>query len=120
MNSDVTEQATKKLRTRRIKTKMPVHFETGAEGFTKDISVTGMYLVQEAQQEVGSHVKYTIGLKTPAGEFRLSCEGEIVRVDADGNQVGLGIRVIHQFGAGMIFDHLKLKKDELDNALDKR
>lgn len=120
MNSDVPEQATKKPRTRRVKTRMPVHFESGAEGITRDISVTGMYLVQEAQQEVGSHVKYTIGLMTPAGEIRLSCEGEVVRVDADGSRVGLGIRVIHQFGAGMIFDHLKLKQDELDDAPDKR
>lgn len=118
MNSDVTGKAEKKPRTRRIKTKMPVHFESGAEGFTKDISVTGMYLVQETQQEVGSHVKYTISLRTPAGELRLSCEGEVVRVDADGNQIGLGIRVTHQFGAGMIFDHLKLAKDELDNTAD--
>ncbi|NJD35649.1 MAG: PilZ domain-containing protein [Betaproteobacteria bacterium] len=114
MKSDVAEQPTKKSRGKRIKARMPVHLESGGEGFTKDISVTGMYLVQDAKQEVGSHVKYTISLMTPAGEFRLSCEGEIVRVDADDNKVGLGIRVVHQFGANMIFDQLKLKKDELD------
>lgn len=120
MNSDNTGQPAKKMRPRRIKTKMPVHFESGGEGFTKDISITGMYLVQEGQQEIGSHVKYTIGLRTPMGEIRLSCEGEIVRVDAAGDQVGLGISVTHQFGANMIFDHLKLKKDEIEGVLDKR
>jgi len=120
MSNDVTEQPTKKTRARRIKTKMPVFFESGGEGFTKDISITGMYLVQEGHQELGSHVKYTIGLRTPRGDMRLSCEGEIVRVDAAGNQVGLGISVTHQFGANMMFDHLRLKKDEVDGVPDKR
>ena len=120
MNDDSSKKPAANVRAKRVRARMPVHLESGNEGFTKDISVTGMYLVQEAQQEVGKHVKYTISLQTPAGEIRLSCEGEIVRVDADGNQVGLGIRVIHQFGAAMMFDHLKLKKEELDGVLDKR
>lgn len=76
-------------------------------GYTRDISATGMFIVQGRQQEIGSRIAFTVDLDTPIGTIKLSCEGEVVRMeeayDSDG-AVGIGIRIIKQFGRQLMFE----------------
>ena len=117
-----------KSRAKRVKASLPVQFDSGTAGVTQDISVSGMYIWQSAQPELGSRVKYYLALKTNMGDINIACEGEVVRVDVDGdpnkvgvgvkilNQVGLGVKTLRQFGTNILLDQLKLSGDEVEFA----
>jgi hypothetical protein len=57
-------------------------------GYTRDISATGMLIVQGRQQEIGSRIAFTVDLYTPMGTIKLSREGQVIRTeqayDSDG------------------------------------
>lgn len=89
----------------RVKTTLPVSVNDD-DGFTKDVSATGMYIVQGKTQEVGSRIEFSIELNTAMGKMRLHGEGEVVRVEELDGKTGIGIKVLHQFGQQILLDNL--------------
>lgn len=89
----------------RIKTKLPVSIND-EQGFTKDVSATGMYIVQPKIQEVGSRIEFSIELNTSMGLMKLFGEGEVVRVEELDGKIGVAIKVLHQFGKQIMLDNL--------------
>ena len=81
----------------------------GEPGVTRDISVSGMFIVQGRQQEIGSHIEFTVQVDTPMGKIELCCKGEVVRVEENigsNDRIGIGIEISHQFGRQTMFDKL--------------
>ena len=80
----------------------------GETGYTRDISVSGMFIVQSRQQAVGSRLNFSLDLDTPMGVMTLRCVGEVVRVEqgagGDG-EVGLGIRIIQLSDQQLLNEH---------------
>ena len=70
------------------------------QGFTRDVSASGMFIVQGHQQEIGSHIEFWVDLDTPGGTLKLCCEG-------DDGQIGIGIKILKQFGMRLVLENLR-------------
>ncbi len=79
----------------RTSSRLPISLN-GVDGFTQDISVSGLYLVQSRQYEAGSKVDFLIDLQTSSGKSKLCCEGIVVRVEEVNGNFGLGIKILSQ------------------------
>ena len=88
-------RAHKQARRTRISAKLPVNVD-GARGVTRDISTTGMFIIQSAQYEMGSHVDFWLDMDTPEGKVKLCCKGEVMRVEALDGKVGIGVKILSQ------------------------
>lgn len=101
-------QVEKQKRSARKVVQLPISMK-GESGVTRDISVSGMFIVQDRQQEIGSRIEFTIDLDTPMGKIQLCCEGEVTRTEkifgSDG-RVGIGIRILKQFGRQLVLEDL--------------
>ena len=108
MGSSNIYQFEKQSRSARKMAQIPISINK-EPGFTRDISASGMYIVQCRQQEIGSHIEFTVDLDTSMGKIKLHCEGEVVRIEenigSDG-RIGIGIKIIHQFGSQLMLDNL--------------
>ncbi len=84
-------------RSRRVSTELPT-FADGVRGVTRDVSVTGVYIVQEQPcEKKGLHIEFWVDLKTPTGDLKLSAEGEVIRVEkVDDGRFGIGIKLLRQ------------------------
>ncbi len=83
-------------RSRRVSTELPT-FADGVRGVTRDISASGLYLVQDQPCEKGSRIEFWVDLKTPTGDLKLSAEGEVIRVEkVDDGRFGIGIKILRQ------------------------
>lgn len=77
---------------------MPIEMQ-GVEGWTRNISSTGVYFETDASQEVGSRVNLTLEFTLEGKHHRLLCEGEVVRVDQASDRVGVAARLLTPFFA---------------------
>lgn len=82
-------------RSKRIGSMLPTVLN-GVEGVTRDISASGIYLMQDAECATGEHIDFCIDLDTPGGQLKLCCEGEVVRVERVDARYGLGIKILRQ------------------------
>lgn len=101
-------QIEKQRRGARKVVQLPISMNGGA-GVTRDISVSGMYIVQDRQQEIGSRIEFTIDLATPMGKIQLCCEGEVIRIEkivGSDSRVGIGIKILKQFGRQLVLENL--------------
>lgn len=85
----------KQMRRARVKSKLPTTVN-GVKGFTRDISTTGLYIVQSSKIELGSHIDFFIDLDTPGGKLKWSCQGEAVRIEKVEGKYGIGVRILNQ------------------------
>lgn len=108
MENSKIDQVEKHSRDARVVTQLPVSINEEA-GVTRDISASGMFIIQTRQHEIGSRIEFSVDLDTPMGKMKLSCEGEVVRVEepfgSEGG-VGIGIRILKQFGRQMLVGNL--------------
>ena len=108
MGNSNTRQVARQSRSARKAAHLPVSINKDP-GFTRDISATGMFIIMQRQQKVGSHVEFTLDLNTPMGNVKFSCEGEVVRIEnipgSDG-QVGIGIKIFKDLGRNYVLDNL--------------
>ena len=74
---------------------MPVTVN-GRPGVTRDISTTGMYIIQSSQQKPGSKIDFWLDMDSPEGKYKLCCEGEVVRVEEIYGKVGIGVKILSQ------------------------
>jgi len=113
VESSNIRQVEKQSRSARKVARLPVSINK-EPGFTRDISASGMFIVQGRQQQVGSHIEFTVDLDTPMGKMKLCCEGEVVRIEeisgGDG-EIGIGLKILKQFGQRFILDNLPRDSD---------
>jgi hypothetical protein len=76
----------------RHRVSVPVETETGA-GVTRDLSLSGLYLVTEQRLVPGDSLRLRISLPDDGGTlpFLFTCEGRVTRVDDLGESVGAGV-----------------------------
>jgi hypothetical protein len=79
----------------RTSSNLPVSIN-GRKGVTRDISSSGVYVVQSSQHEVGSKIDCLIDLDTSEGKLKLCCEGIVVRVEEVDGRFGIGVKILSQ------------------------
>jgi hypothetical protein len=91
---------------------LPVNFDS-ALGQTQNISASGIYATfsNGAAQHVqpGSSVRLEMLFEhaTPDGPLKVACEGEVVRVDRLGDQLGVAARITsYGFGDAGVVDRI--------------
>lgn len=82
----------------RFDTALPVSM-AGATGATHNISAQGVYFETDVRQEVGSLVNFTLEFTLYGERHQLLCEGKVIRVDTDGDRVGVAARLVTPFFA---------------------
>jgi hypothetical protein len=75
---------------------MPVTL-AGALGQTRNISAQGVYFETDVQQRVGALVNFTVEYRLQGRSRRLLCEGKVVRVEKQGERVGVAARLVAPF-----------------------
>jgi hypothetical protein len=76
----------------RLRTELPVSLEK-ATGITRDMSASGAFFWTSGNHAVGDKISFAIGLKGGSGMV-WSCEGEVVRVEPRGKDVGVAVKII--------------------------
>lgn len=89
----------KQSRPTRINSELPTSV-SGVKGVTRDVSSSGLYIVQSSQHEIGSHVDFWVDLDTPGGKLKLCCEGKVVRVEEVDGKFGIGVKILSQVITG--------------------
>ena len=82
-------------RQRRQITELPTSIG-GNQGITRDISASGLFVVQSKVQEVGSRIDFTVDLDIVGGKLKLCCEGRVIRVEKIDDKIGLGVKILSQ------------------------
>ena len=82
-------------RQRRKFTELPTSID-GNQGLTRDISASGLFIVQSSEQEIGSRIDFTVDLDTVSGKLKLCCEGRVVRVEKIDAKFGIGVKILSQ------------------------
>jgi len=115
MSTIEISQSNKQVRKKRISTRLPISSDTG-KGLLCDISLGGMFIVQNATQEVGSRISFSILLNTHGKTMKLSCEGTVVRVEEVDGKIGVGVEIIRQFGKQLLSDNLRISGTAWDEV----
>ncbi len=68
----------------------------GTRGLTRNISASGVFIVQSNEQEIGSRIDFTLDLDTVGGKLKLCCEGRVVRVEKIDDRFGIGMKIRSQ------------------------
>jgi hypothetical protein len=76
----------------RVCTALPVAVG-GTTGVTRDVSATGVFFEMDILCAVGSLVRFTVEVATPARKLILNCEGDVVRTEAHDTRMGLAVRI---------------------------
>jgi hypothetical protein len=85
----------KHSRSKRIGAAMPTCLQ-GVNGTTRDISASGLYILQDSECQTGSLIDFWVDLETPGGKLKLCCQGEVVRVEKVDHRFGIGIKILDQ------------------------
>ncbi len=83
----------------RFDTSMPVRIEGGA-GTAHNISTQGVYFETDVEHRLGALVQLSIEFTLYGRKHRLLCEGKVVRVQAEGQRVGVAARLLAPFFEG--------------------
>lgn len=82
----------------RYDTAMPVSLD-GVPGLTRNISARGVYFETDAAQRLGELVNFTVEYTLQGRKRYLLCEGKVVRVEQQGQRVGVATRLVAPFFA---------------------
>ena len=82
--------------TERFDASLPVTV-AGVPGETHNISAHGVYFETDALQRVGTLVNFTVEYTLLGRKHRLLCEGKVLRVEKQGNRVGVAARLVAPF-----------------------
>jgi hypothetical protein len=77
----------------RFDASLPVRI-SGTGGETVNISAQGVYFETDVEQRVGSLVNFTVEFTLYGEKHRLLCEGKVVRVEPQGERVGVAARLL--------------------------
>jgi PilZ domain len=73
---------------------LPVNLAAGGQGFTRDISASGLFFETDSEQQVGGVVDFEIELQTSTGPVRLVAQGKVVRIENNGHRVGVAVQLM--------------------------
>ncbi len=78
----------------RYKGKVPVELESG-KGVTRDFNGAGIFFELDRSFSLGQPVLFTIVLEhiDPVGPVSVTCRGEIVRVEENGQKIGVAATI---------------------------
>lgn len=88
------ESAFEKRTTHRIEIEVPVQLEQGF-GMTRDVSLTGIYFTTDQNLAEGTRIRFTMDLEyaIPGRSMHLDCQAHILRVESQGDQLGVAARI---------------------------
>ena len=82
-------------RQKRTITELPTSID-GNQGLTRDISASGLFIVQSNEQEIGSRIDFTVDLDIVGGKLKLCFEGRVIRVEKLDGKFGIGVKILSQ------------------------
>jgi hypothetical protein len=74
--------------------RLPVAFEGGAMGLTRDVSPSGLSVEFNGRPEKDSAIVFSITLFDDGRPLRLKARGQIVWVAPRGGHYGIGVRIL--------------------------
>jgi hypothetical protein len=79
----------------RFRIGLPVKLESGT-GTTRDISASGIYFETSRGFRQGELISFSVAFEHvgTGGPLHMKCEGQVVRVEPLGEQVGVAVRVL--------------------------
>jgi hypothetical protein len=95
MDSSIVSEQDQRA-TVRFDASMPVHID-GRPGETHNISAHGVYFECDAQQRPGTLVNFTLEFTLYGQRHRMLCEGKVVRVEENGDRIGVAARLLSPF-----------------------
>lgn len=87
MNSDRRSEAREPIR-------LPVSFEGGDTGLTRDISPNGLFVEFTGRPDMDSAIAFSITLSDDDRPIRLRAHGRVVWVEPRGGRYGVGVRIL--------------------------
>lgn len=69
-------------------------------GTTHNISTQGVYFETDVEHRLGALVNFAIEFKLYGRTHRLLCEGKVVRVEPQGERIGVAARLLAPFFEG--------------------
>jgi len=88
----MTAKLIEKRKDVRLRTELPVSLEN-ATGIMRDMSSSGAFFWTSGKHAVGDRISFAIELQNGSGMV-WSCEGEVVRVEPRGKDVGVAVKII--------------------------
>ena len=73
---------------------MPITMEDDSEGFTHDLSATGVLFEASTEPAVGARIGMKLEYMVDGHNYQLRCEGEVVRVERHGERVNVAARLV--------------------------
>jgi hypothetical protein len=83
----------------RFDTSLPVSID-GSAGTTQNISAQGVYFETDVEQRLGALVNFYVEFTLQGRKHRLLCEGKVVRVENNGERIGVAARLLAPFFEG--------------------
>lgn len=81
-------------REERIDVALPVLFEGGGSGLTRNVSASGIYVETEDQIRLGTPIKLTIDFEgQPGGLLRVTCDASILRIEEKQGRRGIAAAI---------------------------
>jgi len=77
----------------RVNASIPVYLDGGGEARTTNLSPGGVFFITDTPLRAGSAIRFTIEFENRGVNLCLECVGEIVRVEAAGQEVGVAARI---------------------------
>ena len=80
----------------RVVAMLPVRFEEGGVGLTRNLSPGGVYFVVDESIVAGRSVRFSLEFNTGdslAADLYLECVGEVVRVESVGSKLGVAVKL---------------------------
>ena len=66
---------------KRVNAALPVNFEDGAIGLTRDVSASGIFFDIDIDNVPGSLISFTLEFEGPGGGMILRCKAQVLRVE---------------------------------------
>jgi hypothetical protein len=110
MDAPITDEQRNAVR---FDTAMAVGLD-GAAGHTQNISAHGVYFETDVEQRVGALVNLTLEFTLYGRRHQLLCEGKVVRVDQNGDRIGVAARLVAPFFDG--YEDAEVRMPQADPA----
>ncbi|MBU3541646.1 PilZ domain-containing protein [Polynucleobacter sp. UB-Tiil-W10] len=86
---------TQRRKAARVRSQLPV-VVGDKNGFTHDISATGVLFELDQKHELGSLINFWVELDTPGGKLKLVCEATVARVEESDGKVKIAAHILNQ------------------------
>jgi hypothetical protein len=88
----VTARLAERRNNYRVRTALPVSLES-ATGILRDMSASGAFFWLSGTHAIGETVSFSIGLQTSGGRTVWKCQGDVVRTEPRGTDVGVAVKI---------------------------